>query len=350
MPGPSHLIDPAYWKVNLCTPNAYSYEQIPDLTGKVAIVTGANSGIGLATTVGLANRGARVIMACRSETRCKEAMVVIREQIQEERKARQQKKGDAPQGEIQLDFLEIDMNDLNKVQAAAKTFLSWGLPLHILINNSGIMGTPWTLSADGVEQQFAINYLGPFAFTLALLDRIKESQPARIVMVSSIGHLMAVPGSIDLDRINDPKHGNPSSLYGQSKIASLLFAQALNRRLGSECKVYVNSPHPGVVDTEMCRHSGDSWGAFMGWVMRTWAKNLALKPKEGALNTLYCATSEEIETKDLRAKFFIPIGREYRAAKITENVELQERLWAYSETLVKEKTLPSEVKNNNNPE
>ncbi|KAG0042831.1 hypothetical protein BGZ83_012132 [Gryganskiella cystojenkinii] len=342
MPGPSHLVDPSYWKLNLMTPNNFSYAQIPDLTGKVAIVTGANSGIGLATTVGLASRGARVIMACRSETRCKEAMIQIREQVQEYR--RKDGLPDATAETVQLDFLEIDMNDLNKVQAAAKQFLSWGLPLHILINNSGIMGTPWALSANGIEQQFAINYLGPFTFTLALLDRLKESQPSRIVLVSSIGHLMSVPGYINLDRINDPKLGDSSGRYGQSKIATLLFAQALTRRLGQESKVYVNSPHPGVVDTEMCRHSGDSHGAFMAWVMRSWAKNWAMKPKEGALNTLFCATSEEIEIKDHRAKFFIPIGREYRAAKITEDVELQERLWAYSEKLVKEKTVsPVEI-------
>ncbi|KAF8938966.1 hypothetical protein EDD21DRAFT_374667 [Dissophora ornata] len=334
---PSYLGTGAFWKT-FFTSDRYSYNKIPVLAGKVAIVTGANAGIGFATTVGLASRGAHVIMACRSESKCLAAMIKIREEIKT-------RFPNAPK-DVRLDFLELDMNDLSKVQASAQEFLKRGLPLHILINNAGIMGTPWELSADGVEQQFAVNYLATFVFTMALLDKIKESQPSRIVIVNSIGHEMSVPGGIKLDLINDESEGNPSSRYGRSKFASMLFMRSLARRLSTTApNVYVNAAHPGIVDTEMCRHSADSWGRVPAFFMRTIAKTVAYTPEQGALTPLYCATSPEIEksiskkddVKGIKGKFFIPIAKQLRPSKLTNSVELQEKVWEYTEKLVAEK-------------
>ncbi|KAG0045453.1 hypothetical protein BGZ90_008450, partial [Linnemannia elongata] len=160
----------AWWKTYL-TPKGYSHTKIPDLTGKVAIVTGANSGLGYATTVALAANGARVFLACRSRERAQEAIENARAEI----KAKYPK---APTP--QLEFLELDLNDMTKSSQAAQEFLKKGLPLHILVNNSGIMNCPYALSADGIETQFAVNHMGHFVFTMGLLDRIKESQPSRI--------------------------------------------------------------------------------------------------------------------------------------------------------------------------
>src|SRR5690349_14197802 len=140
----------AWWKT-LLTPNNYSHDKIPDLTGKVAIVTGANSGLGYATTVALAANGARVFLACRSRERAQEAIENARAEI----KAKYPK---APTP--QLEFLELDLNDMTKSSQAAQEFLKKGLPLHILVNNSGIMNCPYALSADGIETQFAVNHMG----------------------------------------------------------------------------------------------------------------------------------------------------------------------------------------------
>lgn len=129
----------------------YSYDKIPDQTGKVAIVTGANTGLGYATTVALAARGAHVFLACRSKERALGAIERAQKEIKEKH----------PQAPVpKLEFLQLDLNSIKKSQQAADEFLSKGLPLHILVNNSGIMMTPFELSEDGIEQQFAVNHVG----------------------------------------------------------------------------------------------------------------------------------------------------------------------------------------------
>ena len=130
--------------------NGFSLEHIPDQTGKVAIVTGANTGLGYATTVALASRGAHVFLACRSQER---ALAAIE-------KAKQEIKDMQPMIEPKLEFLQLDLNDMKKTRASAEAFLAKGLPLHLLVNNSGIANTPFALSADGIEQQFAVNHMG----------------------------------------------------------------------------------------------------------------------------------------------------------------------------------------------
>ncbi|KAG0328099.1 hypothetical protein BGZ99_006273 [Dissophora globulifera] len=359
---PTYLGSATFWK-SFVTPNRYSFDKIPDLSGKVAIVSGANTGIGYAITVSLAAHGCHVVMACRSESKCRDAMIKIREEvatIANKYANKSSGKGKAATTtviknaeDVKLDFLELDNNDLSKVQAAAQTFLKRGLPLHILINNAGIMGTPFTLSVDGIEQQFAVNYVAVFAFTMALLDRMKESQPSRIVIVNSMGHEMSVPGGINIDRINDESEGKPSSRYGRSKFACMLFMRALNRRLSSSPDtqhVYVNCAHPGMVDTEMCYHSGDSEGFIPSLAMRIITKTLAYTPMDGALTPLYCATSPEIEefvdkkgsddannSNGIKGRYFIPVAKELRPSKLTNSIELQESVWAYTEKLVAEK-------------
>ncbi|KAF9132465.1 hypothetical protein BGW39_000102 [Mortierella sp. 14UC] len=139
----------AFWKT-FVTPNRYSHDQIPNLAGKIAIVTGANTGLGYATTVALATHSAHVFLACRSKQRAEDAIERAKAEIKTYPAAL------APQ----LEFLELDLNDMNKSRQAALEFLEKGLPLHILINNSGIMIVPFALSADGIETQFAVNHMG----------------------------------------------------------------------------------------------------------------------------------------------------------------------------------------------
>ncbi|KAF9431770.1 hypothetical protein BGZ76_011723 [Entomortierella beljakovae] len=340
-------LDKAYWKTFI-SPDRYSYDHIPDLSNKVAIVTGANSGIGYATTVGLATNGCHVFMACRSETKCRDAMVRIKEEIRE-------KYPDA-QMDIKLDFLHVDMNDLRKVYASANEFLEKGLPLHILINNSGIGGTPWAASVDGIEQQFAINYLGPFTFTMALLDRIVDSQPSRIVTVSSVAYESFVSQGVNFEEIRRETSSNlsPFELFARSKFANILFAKALARRLKNEI-VYCNVVYPGIVQTDMtCNEKSDQDGDSMiagisdrliDLARQMFSKVAGISAERGALTQLYCATSPEIENRNVRGKFFIPIGNEIRTNPIMDSVERQEKLWRLSEEIVKQKLKEEMVRN-----
>ncbi|KAF9128892.1 hypothetical protein BGX30_014149 [Mortierella sp. GBA39] len=316
----------AYWKTYF-TPNRYSNDLIPDQTGKVAIVTGANTGLGYATMVALASHGAHVFLACRSEERALHAMEKATQEIKEK-----YPRAPAPN----LEFLELDLNDMSKCKKAADEFLNKGLPLHLLVNNSGIMTTPFALSADGIEQQFAVNHMGHFVFTMALLDRIKESQPSRIVVLSSHSHERPVEGGIDFDTINDEKMSTIVSRYGRSKLANVLFGKALARRL-ADTQVYVNIVHPGFVDTELTRHNKVLFGSVVLGILEAITAVMAMTPEVGALTQLYVATSPEIESKDIRGRYFVPIANEIQPSAYALDEALQEKLWAFSEKLVKEK-------------
>ncbi|KAG0094114.1 Retinol dehydrogenase 14, partial [Podila epicladia] len=300
----AYLANPQFWRA-LVTADHYSYDQIPDLTGKYALVTGANQGIGYATTLGLVAYGAHVTMACRSAAKANEAIEQLHKDVIEmhphSAAAAQIAKGER----LKLEFLELDLNDLKKTQQSAQEFLSRGLPLHILVNNSGVGGVAWGLSADGIENHFAINHLGHFVLTTALLDCLKESQPSRVVVVSALLYDVLPEGGLDLNNINNDKIGDPLRRYGRSKLANILFANALARRLTNE-QVYVNSLHPGVVDTGMAHHFNDNMADVMASIMRKFAKFTFVSPAQGALTQLYLATSPEVVNKDIRGRFFIP--------------------------------------------
>ncbi|KAF9132462.1 hypothetical protein BGW39_000099 [Mortierella sp. 14UC] len=329
MPGISNSFSQfAFWKTYL-TPKRYSHDKIPDLTGKVAIVTGANSGLGYATTVALAANGARVFLACRSRERAEEAIQNATSEIKE-----RYPNAPAPQ----LEFLELDLNDMTKSHQAAQEFLKKGLPLHILVNNSGIMNCPYALSADGIETQFAVNHMGHFVFTMGLLGRIKESQPSRIVILSSLAHEMTPKkmNGIDFDTINDESKSNNWDRYARSKLANVLFGKALARRLANE-KVWVNVAHPGYVATNLSRSTKDVWGDFADKAFKLLTMIVAMSPRVGALTQLYLATSPEIEKKDIRGRYFIPIANEIQPVHYSKDEDLQETLWTFSEKLAKEK-------------
>ncbi|KAF9317092.1 hypothetical protein BG003_001204 [Podila horticola] len=297
----SHLSKAAFWK-SICKDPQYSHDKIPDLKGKVALVTGANTGLGYATMVSLAGHGAYVIAACRSEQRAMDAIA----------KAKLEIKIKYPNAAPKIEFLQLDLNDINKSAQAAKNFLNKGLPLHILVNNSGIANTPFALSADGIEQQLAVNHIG------------------------SLAHEVHPRGGIDFKTINDVKASSAVQRYGRSKLANLLFAKALAQRLKDE-RVYVNIAHPGIVATELNRQGAETFGKFITTLIDTMVKVVAMKPEVGALTQLYCATSPDIEKKDIRGKYFIPIANELDPNPLVFDEDLQERLWTWTENLVQEK-------------
>ncbi|KAF9132460.1 hypothetical protein BGW39_000097 [Mortierella sp. 14UC] len=333
----------AFWK-SFFQRDFFSHDQIPDLTGKVAIVTGANSGLGYATTVALAAHGARVFLACRSEKRAREAID----------KAKAEIKTRFPHASApQLDFLELDQGDLNKTRHSAQEFLKLGLPLHILVNNSGIYGGPLGLTADGIENEFGVNHMGTFVFTMALLDRIKESQPSRIVIMSSYFHEKAAGINYDTifktGDVEKPHHHNAWDRYARSKLANAMFAIALARRVKDQPRLFVNYCHPGYVSTEgtqpPARDGSDQKEGWLstrvskavdGW--KAWShKQITIPVEKGVLTQLYLATSPEIENKGISGRYFWPVALELQPTSYALDEKLQEELWAYSEKFANEK-------------
>ncbi|KAG0283100.1 hypothetical protein BGZ96_012534 [Linnemannia gamsii] len=325
----------AYWR-SFFHGDGYSHDQIPDLTGKVAIVTGANSGLGYATTVALAAHGARVFLACRSKQRAQEAIVRAKEEIKTK-----YPKALAPQ----LEFLELDLGDMNKTQQAAQEFLTQGLPLHILVNNSGIVGGSLELSADGIESEFAVNHMGHFVFTLALLDRIKESQPSRIIIMSSLFHEKATGINYDTifktGDIPQPHHQPVYDRYARSKLANVLFARALTRRVINEPHLYVNACHPGYVSTRATqptpRQEATIFSRCLDGLEESFHSLVAWPVERGVLTQLYLATSPEIESREIRGRYFGPIANEIEPSTYARDEKLQDELWTYSEKLANEK-------------
>lgn len=205
------------------------------LDGKTVIITGANTGIGKETAIDLAKRNARVILACRSLEKGKNAEVDVR---------RASKSND-------VYFRLLDLSSFSSIRNFAQKVLEEESRLDILINNAGVMYCTYCKTEDGFETQFGVNHLGHFLLTNLLLDRIKKAPEGRIVNVSSIGHTLT--NGLDLDTINSEEKYNRYDAYHKSKLANVLFTIALAKRLEGT-NVTTNSLHPGAVDTQLSRH------------------------------------------------------------------------------------------------
>ena len=277
-----------------------------ELSGKVYIVTGANTGIGKVTATELARRGGRVFLACRSEKKTQAVIDEIKKELPD----------------AQVEFLALDLADLSSVRAAAKAFLDKKLPLHGLINNAGLAGARG-LTKDGFELTFGTNHLGHFLFTTLLLDTIKSSAPARIVNVASEAHYSAKGIDWDAQR---KKTATTTALreYAVSKLANVLFTKELARRLdGTGVTTY--SLHPGVVATDVWRRVPPPFR----WI----AKLFMISPEKGAETTLYCATSPEVAKDSGR---FYEKSKEKKPSKLSDDVALAAELWRRSEEWVNE--------------
>ena len=240
-----------------------------DLDGKTFLVTGANTGIGRASAQALARRGATVFLACRSEAKARPVIDQINAQTGT----------GTGTGTGAAKFLELDLGSLPSVRACADAFLATGQPLHGLINNAGLAGKRG-LSDSGFEIAFGTNHVGPFLFTELLLDRLKQSAPARIVNVASDAHFRV--REIDYDAVRQPTRSRTAlHEYGVSKLANVLHAQELGRRLdGTGVTTY--SLHPGVIASDIWRE--------IPWPIRPLMKLRMRSPEDGAKTSLYCAT------------------------------------------------------------
>jgi NAD(P)-dependent dehydrogenase (short-subunit alcohol dehydrogenase family) len=238
-----------------------------DLAGKTLLITGANTGIGKETARALANRGARLYLACRSPDGGRRAVEEISAQT----------------GNRDLELLSLDLGDLASVRRCAEDFLATGEPLHVLINNAGVAGARG-MTESGFERMFGTNHVGPFLLTNLLLDRLRSSAPARIVNVASAAHFGA--RGIDWEVVRRPTRTITGMReYSVSKLANVLHAEELARRLeGSGVTTY--ALHPGVIASDIWRR--------VPWPVRSVMKARMDSPEHGARTSIYCATSAEV--------------------------------------------------------
>ena len=264
------------------------------------VVTGANTGIGKATALALAQEGWRVYVASRSAAKGEAAVASIK----------------AATGSSEVFFLALDLADLESVRSCAEGFLARGEPLHVLVNNAGVGGARG-LTRQGFELMFGVNHLGHFLLTQLLLDRLAESAPARVVTVSSESHY-AAPG-INFEALRRPSRGLTGLReYAVSKLCNVLFSQELARRAaGTGLTTY--ALHPGVVASDIWRR--------VPWPVRPLMTRRMLSVDAGAATSLYCATSPEVA--EASGLFYDKSA--LRPASDVATPELGRELWERSE-------------------
>jgi NAD(P)-dependent dehydrogenase (short-subunit alcohol dehydrogenase family) len=274
---------------------------------RVCVITGATSGIGRAAAYALARRGARVAVHGRDPEKCEHTVADMK----------------ATTGNDRVDAFVADLESREQVHALAAALLARYPKIHVLLNNAGVFNAGFSETADGIETTLAINHLAPFLLTNLLLDRLKESRPARIVNVSSEAHRF---GQIDLDDLEFRRRKYRSlRVYGVSKLLNVLFTLELARRLEGT-GVTVNALHPGVVSTGLGDNNPPS---LLSRAMRL-SKFLMRTPEKGAETSVFLASSPDIEGET--GKYWVN-RREKRARDISYNRELQSGLWKLSERM-----------------
>ena len=279
------------------------------VAGKTVLITGGNTGIGKATAIALARSGGRVVFTSRDREKGQRACEEIRRAA----------------GNEAVECMHLDLASLTSVRAFAAEFLARYPRLDVLVLNAGLMMGSRTETADGFETTIGVNHLGHFALTGLLLERLKQSEPARIVVVASRAHRMARRG-LDLDDLHNRKGYDKWNVYGQSKLANLLFTLELADKLQGS-GVTVNALHPGVVATEFA--GADDTGKLLSLLIRAlhW---VMLTPEQGAETSVYLATSPAVE--GVSGKYFASCKQtEPRRAAL--NRDVARRLWQISEEL-----------------
>jgi NAD(P)-dependent dehydrogenase (short-subunit alcohol dehydrogenase family) len=248
----------------------WTVADIPDQHGRVAVVTGANSGLGIATARGLAGAGATVVMACRDQGKGERAVTEIRSALPD----------------ADLDLRALDLADLASVRAFAAALAEAHPRLDLLINNAGVMAPPRRLTKDGFESQFGTNHLGHFALTGLLLSTLLAADAPRVVTVASGAHRI---GKINFDDLNREHGYNNWMAYGQSKLANLMFCFELQRRaVAAGTDLLSMAAHPGYAATNLQFAGPAAW--YEKAVMAVSNKVIAQSAEMGALPSLYAAT------------------------------------------------------------
>ena len=297
----------------------WTQQDIPNLTGKVIIVTGANSGLGLESTKALAGKGATVIMACRNPQKAEKAKAEVL----------------ALHPKASLDVMPLDNASLASVKAFAEAFKAKYRRLDLLLNNAGVMAIPRQESADGFEMQIGVNHLAHFALTGHLLDIITSTPNARIHNVSSSAHYS---GSINFDDLMSKQSYSRWGAYGQSKLANIFFTFELQKRLtAAGYDTIANCSHPGLVIGQLQHNSvAQSGTSAEGFLYRTVGPLFAQDVSMGALPQLYGSVATEAkggvfygpQTMNLRG-----YPKEQKASKKAHNSADLKRFWQLSEQL-----------------
>jgi NAD(P)-dependent dehydrogenase (short-subunit alcohol dehydrogenase family) len=278
-----------------------------DLTGRVCMVTGATSGIGRAAAAELAQMGAELILVARDAQRGEQAVAEIAGQS----------------GNRHVELMRADLSSQAQVRRLAAEFLASGRPLHVLLNNAGVIMLRREETVDGIETTFAVNHLAYFLLTNLLLERLRASAPARIVNVASDAHAYS-GGRLDFDDLESRKRYSAMRVYGKSKLANILFTRELARRLEGS-GVTANALHPGFVGSNFARNNG-----ALASVAMLLARPFARSPEKGAETAVYLCCSPEVE--GVSGKYFFD-KREKWSKSYARNDDDARRLWKVSERM-----------------
>src|SRR5580704_17856600 len=297
--------------------NKWTTDDIPDQRGRVAVVTGANTGLGYHAAAALAQAGARVVLAVRNLEKGNLALARIV----------------AAHPDADVTLQELDLSSLASVRAAAAALRKAYPRIDLLINNAGVMWTPKQLTADGFEMQFGTNHLGHFALTGLLLDNLLPVRGSRVVTVSSMGHRLRA--AIHFDDLQWEHRYDRIAAYGQSKLANLLFTYELQRRLAARDQPTTTAlaAHPGGSNTELARNLPGIFKPAVAVLGPLLFQNAAM----GSLPTLRAATDPGVEG----GQYYGPdgLGEQRGHPKVvsssaqSHDEDLQRRLWAVSEEL-----------------
>jgi NAD(P)-dependent dehydrogenase (short-subunit alcohol dehydrogenase family) len=293
----------------------WTANDIPDQSGRHVLITGANSGLGLRTTLALAGKGARVLMACRNPTKAQDALRRVR--------------SEHPSAQVEL--VSLDLSSLASIESAAED-VAVRLPhLDVLVNNAGVMAIPRTLTADGFEMQLGTNHLGHFALTGRLIPLLRKASAPRVITVASTAHRT---GTIGFDDLMGEQTYRRWNAYGQSKLANLLFTAELDRRMGDW--LLAAAAHPGYANTHLQSGQGNR---LLELTMRLGNRILAQSDAHGAWPQLYAATMPDVQGNDYwgPGQLFELRGHPKRCERTTKAKSSADaaRLWGLSEELTK---------------
>mmetsp|Transcript_26279 Transcript_26279/g.29257 ORF Transcript_26279/g.29257 Transcript_26279/m.29257 type:complete len:316 (+) Transcript_26279:182-1129(+) len=286
----------------------------PDLTDKVAVVTGANVGIGYETARCFAGLGAKTYLACRNEDRASQAIADLKASGIDEKL---------------LHFLKLDLGSLASVKEAVAELHTKEDKLDFLILNAGIMACPFGKTVDGFEKQIGVNHFGHYAFATRLLDLVEQGDKSRIIGLSSLAHTFGNGAPLQLDDLQWEKRDYATwSAYGASKLANVLFIKELQRQLTEKkSEVTCHSVHPGAVKTNLGRHQ--SWIGYLSPVLGVFM-NLKT-PEQGAATSMYCALNPDLQ--DTPGLYYSD-SSETKPIDKANDVEFAKKLWEISESLV----------------
>ena len=290
----------------------WSPSDIPDQSGRTALVTGANSGLGLHTSLELARKGARVLMTARTPSKGEQALARVRREV--------------PAAQVEL--VPLDLASLESVRGTAEQVAGQVVALDVLVDNAGIMAPPYGRTPDGFELQLGTNFLGHFALTGRLLPLLLAADAARVVVLSSSAHRM---GRIDFDDLNSERSYSPWRAYGQSKLADLLFARELQRRAGDA--LLVAAAHPGYAATNLQSGQGN---ALVEGAMKVMNVLVAQSDAQGAWPSLYAATMPDVQPGDYWGPRWAELrGEPARAgrSRAAQDDATARRLWDVAEEL-----------------